>query len=180
MFPSFVYKLVIDKKECFIGKGGSVKKAQQHAAQQAWSALQGQSDWSSQVFSVISLYSTLRLSCSICYIYPEQTVGFPVTFRKPLRPRIQCKPHRPPRRALRKALAQKDNSETGVMLTMAKSNTLSVLCGSPGRQNKEIRRHLPVNGLFLKQIRILKRTRCVTPQSTVFMFMSLAGLCDKL
>lgn len=93
---------------------------------------------------------------------------------------MQCKPHRPPRRPLGKALAQKDNSETGVMLTMAESITLSVLCGSPVRQNKEIRRHLPVNGLFLKRIRILKRTRCVTPQSTVFMFTSLTGLCDKL
>ncbi|XP_075875071.1 interferon-induced, double-stranded RNA-activated protein kinase [Nelusetta ayraudi] len=49
--PHFVYKLVIDKKECFIGEGGSVKKAQQHAAQQAWSALHGHSDWSSKATS---------------------------------------------------------------------------------------------------------------------------------
>ncbi|XP_075875072.1 interferon-induced, double-stranded RNA-activated protein kinase-like [Nelusetta ayraudi] len=49
--PHFVYKLVIDKKECFIGEGGSVKKAQQHAAQQAWSALRGHSDWSSKIQS---------------------------------------------------------------------------------------------------------------------------------
>lgn len=41
---------MIDKKECFIGEGGSVMKAKQHAALQALLALQGQSDWSSQVF----------------------------------------------------------------------------------------------------------------------------------
>lgn len=50
---SFVYKLVLDKKDSFIGEGRSVKKAQQHAAQQAWAALQGQSDWSSKVLRAL-------------------------------------------------------------------------------------------------------------------------------
>lgn len=51
----FSYKLIIDKKRCYVGKGKSVKKAQQHAAQQAWSDLQDQSDWDNKVFSILLL-----------------------------------------------------------------------------------------------------------------------------
>lgn len=51
----FFYKLVIDKKHCYMGEGKSVKKAQQHAAQQAWSDLQEESDWDSKVFSILLL-----------------------------------------------------------------------------------------------------------------------------
>lgn len=51
----FFYKLVIDKKHCYTGEGKSVKKAQQRAAQQAWSDLHEQSDWDTKVFSILLL-----------------------------------------------------------------------------------------------------------------------------
>uniref|UniRef100_A0A3P8YPV0 non-specific serine/threonine protein kinase n=1 Tax=Esox lucius TaxID=8010 RepID=A0A3P8YPV0_ESOLU len=67
--PQFVYKVVIDKREYPAGVGKTAKDAKQQAAQEAWSALQEQSDWNSQV----SCRSTVSEEDGLTVVIPVVT-----------------------------------------------------------------------------------------------------------
>ncbi|XP_052352554.1 interferon-induced, double-stranded RNA-activated protein kinase isoform X2 [Oncorhynchus keta] len=67
--PQFVYNVLIDQREYPNGLGKTTKQAKQQAAQLAWSALQEQSDWNSQV----SCRSTVSEDGGLSSIPPSST-----------------------------------------------------------------------------------------------------------